>query len=137
MKTIKQIVLWSFAFCFIHACDDKPETTAVESVKNVVGTSEVDVCCLASYEILENGDTVNRIYGKEKVKDGRWITFVMIDQQEKQTDKATAGAAVMVRTKMEEGRYRQNKRQGYWKLYNRYGTVRDSVEYKNDVPVVN
>jgi antitoxin component YwqK of YwqJK toxin-antitoxin module len=38
---------------------------------------------------------------------------------------------------MEEGRYRQNKRQGYWKLYNRYGTVRDSVEYKNDVPVVN
>ena len=36
---------------------------------------------------------------------------------------------------LEEGDYKDNKKQGVWVYYNVDGTIKNKVEYKDDVPV--
>lgn len=59
-------------------------------------------------------DTVNKtdVNGH---KQGRWI--------------------ITERIIIEEGSYKDNKREGFWKHYNSDGSIKDSIEYKNDVPL--
>ena len=51
------------------------------------------------------------------------------------SDKKENTVNTIIRAKIEEGYYRCNKRTGFWKFYNNDGTLKDSVEYKNDVAV--
>lgn len=43
----------------------------------------------------------------------------------------------IIRNKLEEGYYRFDKKVGFWKFYNEEGTLKDSVEYKNDMSILN
>ena len=40
----------------------------------------------------------------------------------------------MEREKTEEGFYKDNQKTGYWKNYNRNGTLKDSVLFENGIP---
>jgi antitoxin component YwqK of YwqJK toxin-antitoxin module len=58
-----------------------------------------------------------------------WITFALA---------VTKNNKVKTnKVKIEEGYYRKNKKFGVWKFYNEDGTIRDSVEYKNFIPLAN
>jgi hypothetical protein len=129
MKTIKLFTFGTLAVFFIQACADKTEAVTIKQDTNSIDT--INIGCLASYDInpLDNKEKINQVYGKDKVKDGHWITFGFAVT--KTTDKKTN------RIKIEEGYYRKNKKEGYWKFFKDDGTIKDSVEYKNDLPLTN
>jgi hypothetical protein len=124
MKTGVVLIL---IFFFI-SCSDTIETLKVVQTPNQKSdeVNILDIGCIVTYETLENGEEINRVFGKEKVRHGHWITYVLIVPKGSTTNK-------MVRAKMEEGFYHWNKKVGFWKIYNQDGTVRDSIEYKNGV----
>ena len=68
------------------------------------------------------------MFGKDHIKSGHWISYGFT--LKKTVDNKTE------RVKIEEGYYRNNKKTGFWKFYNEDGTLKDSVEYKDDVPVI-
>lgn len=86
--------------------------------------------CLTSFETV-NGETINKTYGGG-IKDGHWITYEFVIPNVKQNKDSK-----VIRAKMEEGYYKENKKEGFWKFYNNDGTLKDSVEYKNDEPILN
>ena len=124
MRTLT-ILLFLTALSFFYSCDDQPEPVVAQ--QDSVITELNRGCPNSSYEVLANGDTVNKSYGNEKIKEGHWITFVLINRNpnDKKIEKC----------RMEEGYYKNNKKTGFWILYNRDGSVRDSVEYRDDVLV--
>jgi hypothetical protein len=123
MKTWFPII---FIFILI-SCNDTIETVKIEQISNAFDNT-MNVGCPGSYEILENGEYINCRFGKDKIRHGHWITYVLIVPEGSKTNK-------MVRAKMEEGYYHWNKRVGFWKIYNQDGTIRDSLEYKNGIAV--
>ncbi len=125
MKTIKLVILTSIAFFLIEACADKIKEQVKQSNKN-------DLNCLPHIEILRNGDTINK-RREDGTKEGHWIFFEWIVPMGKEPNGA---AGKLVRAKVEEGYYKNNKKEGFWKFYNQNeGKFKDSVEYKNDVAV--
>ena len=126
MKTIKLFVFVTIALCFTEACDEKPKTTA-----NIISK---DINCPVPKEFLENGDTINKTL-ENGIKVGHWISFDWIIPKGKEPN---AAAVRVVRAKLEEGFYKNNKKEGFWKFYDKdNGTFKDSVEYKNDIAVTN
>ena len=125
MKTFKLFTLGTIIFCFIQACSDKPKTEETET------TEKMGRGCFDIYEL--NGlDTINRQYG-DGTKEGHWIIYAWIDPKEKGEGDKKPG-----RSKITEGNYKDNKKEGFWKFYDKNdGTLLDSVEYKNDVAVTN
>jgi hypothetical protein len=123
---MKNIILIAILFVLI-SCNTKTELhEALSSNKHAAPISQKG--CLASYETV-NGETINKTYGGD-IKDGHWIHFEFVIPTAKENkDKK------VVRAKMEEGYYKENKKEGFWKFYNKDGTLKESVEYKNDVPV--
>ena len=134
----KLFIIGIVIFCFIQACGNRSETVITEQGTNTIDT--INIGCLGSYEInvLGNGETINRLYGKERIKQGHWINFEFIIPTGKQSFEANENKNKKVaRTKLEEGYYRHNKKEGFWKSYNKYGTLKDSLQYKNDIAVIN
>jgi hypothetical protein len=122
MKTFKLFTLGTIVFFFIQACSDKPKTETAEKMGRG---------CFDIYElnVLDNHDTINRQYG-DGTKEGHWIIYAWIDPKEKAVGENNPG-----RSKITEGYYKDNKKEGFWKSFNKDGTLNDSVEYKNDFPV--
>lgn len=129
MKTIKLFTFGTLFLFFIQACCDEKETVTIKQDTNAIDT--LTIGCLGSYDInpSDNKERINQVYGKDRIKDGHFITFGFAVT--KNADNKTA------RIKIEEGYYRRNKKVGFWKFYKDDGTIKDSVEYKNDVPVSN
>ena len=127
MKTIKLFVLGIFVLFFIQACFENTESISIKQSTNTNDT--LTIGCLGSYEInpLDNKEKINQLYGKEKIKNGHWITFGF-SVTKNVSNKAT-------RIKLEEGYYKRNKKNGFWKFYNDDGSFKDSVKYINDVAV--
>jgi hypothetical protein len=107
--------------CQMEICPRRSDRDAVDTL---------NFCCLGNYELspFKEGDTINRRYHHNQVKHGHWITKVLISGNE--TSRSFAYTSQMRWAKVEEGMYRYGKRVGYWRNYNKDGTLRDSVEYK-------
>jgi antitoxin component YwqK of YwqJK toxin-antitoxin module len=113
----------------MHACGEDNETLTLNRITNTVDT--LITGCLVSYDInpSDNKERINQVFGKDHIKDGHWITFALA---------VTKNSKVKTsKVKIEEGYYRKNKKVGVWKFYNEDGTIRDSVEYKNYIPIAN
>jgi len=110
MKTLKPFALGAITICMIQACKE-PKTNSME-----------DKYSAGSYELNVDGrnDTINMIYA-DGSKEGHWIIKVW--------------TAETGRIKTAEGYYKDNKKEGYWKFFNKDGSLKDSVEYKNDVAI--
>ncbi len=126
MKTIKLFFAAAGLLCLVQACSDEP---IVKENSNTTDT--VNIGCLASYELLpgEKIDTVNKLYGKEKIKHGRWVDYELSVQAEKSNTLKTT----RVITGM--GHYKKNKKEGLWRFFKPDGSLKDSVVYKNDSAV--
>jgi len=129
MKLFSLLIFETIFLFLITACNQKTEL--VSKSNETIGIDTINIGYLGSYDVnpLDTSEKINQVYDKEKIKHGHWIAF---------------GAAVtktmndkVVRTKIEEGYYRFNKKVGFWKFYNEDGTLKDSIEYKNDIAVVN
>jgi len=110
MKTLKRIMPGAIIVVMIQACNTEPNTTDMND-KHSAGSFELNV--------HGHNDTINMIYA-DGSKEGHWISSVWSNGS---------------RVKMEEGYYKDNKKEGYWKFFNKDGSLKDSVEYKNDVAI--
>ena len=129
MKTIKLLPFAALILLLLQACVSETENMAIKQHTNTIDT--LTMGCLDSYDInpSDNKEKINQVYGKNHVKEGHWIAFGFAVTK-KANNKAN-------RIKIEEGYYRRNKKVGFWKFYRADNTIKDSVEYKNDVPVPN
>lgn len=128
MKIATQLLIITIAFFLTLACSEKPEIVTLNKT-NIIDT--INIGCLGTYDLnpLNTHERINQVYDKQKIKHGHWISFGV-------TVTKIADDKV-IRTKLEEGYYRFNKKVGFWKFYNEDGSLKDSIEYKNDVAVVN
>lgn len=126
---MNKIILIAILAFVLVSCNTKNEEHVPLS-SSIDGATISQKGCLASYETV-NGERINKIYGGD-IKDGHWIHYeFVIPTAKENTNKK------VVRAKIEEGYYKENKKEGFWKFYNKGGTLKDSVEYKNDVPIHN
>lgn len=112
----KQIAL------FMHSL--RPFTGAIILLFTFSCSVRSDRKCLNSFELGDTGDTINIIDCKG-LQQGHWIISKVI-----MTDKTHAKMI-----KIEEGFFRDNKKEGFWKFFNTDGSIKDSLEYKDDVPM--
>lgn len=92
-----------------------------------------------SHELISNYnkiDTVNFIYDGKK--QGRWVVIKDVIPKASILPTDTKGTLPdkVIRMIIEEGYYKDDKKEGYWKYYNEEdGSFKDSVAYKNGVVV--
>ena len=115
MKT-KLFFILAIILFLIQSCGESKEPAAGE-------------CRLhgGSYELVGH-DTINLInlIDCDSIKQGHWIVhkYAVLNKQ--------IGPERIID---EEGFYKDNKKQGFWKKYSNAGKVLDSVEYKDGVAV--
>jgi antitoxin component YwqK of YwqJK toxin-antitoxin module len=134
MNTIKLFIFGTFTFCFIQACDDKPKT-----ITENLGPVETNG------NLIYKGDTINRQYNG--VRQGHFVVFengVQRDAAKTESSPSAVNTEVNKQNAMsslgipiEEGDYKDGKKQGTWTYYNPDGSIKNTVEYKDDVPVKN
>jgi len=76
-----------------------------------------------SYELLQNGDTINKIDTEGK-KQGKWIIF----------GRHKPGTCYQPEQKVEEGMYIDNKKNGLWIEYYCNGNLKGKIQYVNGRP---
>lgn len=105
-------------------------------ISSCQNNNEVEKKCFASFELNNSEgqlDTVNLI-DCDKNKQGRWVVTKNIIPKFSilPTDNNKTLHSKIIRRVVEEGYYRDNKKEGYWKYYNEEdGSVKDSVLYIN------
>jgi hypothetical protein len=110
MKSTKLLILFSITLLSIQSCDNKNEVSGHPYFK--------------SFEIsLMNGDTINLIDYKGR-KQGHWIItkFAILNKH---------NPAEPVR--FEEGFYKDNKKEGFWRKFSNVGDQTDSTFYENGI----
>jgi hypothetical protein len=116
MKTLI-IITWIPIILFISSCSCKTEAEKRNKIEGLVDT--LNIGCLSSYDInpSNNQEKINKVYGKDQIKDGHWIIFGIAKNAHEKVN----------RVKLEDGYYRKNKKIGFWKLFNKDGTLKDSI----------
>src|ERR1043165_938531 len=102
----------------------------------VVIESELTRGCLASYELAGENlrDTVNRVYGFG-VRHGHWITYGYYVKGAKPGPAPNGkNENGMIKVKLQEGWYNNNRKVGIWRTYDQDGTVIDSTSFKSEFP---
>jgi antitoxin component YwqK of YwqJK toxin-antitoxin module len=133
MKTVKLFIFGGATFCIIQACNNNSNTSTEKQ-----GSKWPEV----SFELYKD-DTIN--LNIDGIKQGHWIIFENSIQnntaytksapthsEEDQQPKSLTGLG----SPLEEGYYKDGKKQGFWKYYNVDGNLKDSVEYKDDQVVL-
>ena len=125
MKTFKLFFVLITTLLFIH-CENTPHPISSININ--------------SYELQANGDTINRT--RNNLRQGHWIVFdnetttnisytkCPPDSIDKEKPKS-----MTIRIPIEEGYYKDNKRQGLWTFHNTDGSLKNGIEYKDDLPV--
>jgi antitoxin component YwqK of YwqJK toxin-antitoxin module len=128
--TLGVFISFTFPSCEEDSHEDKTEVAIIQTPLNLADT--LNMGCLSAYEInyAGNKDTINRTYGDKKIKDGYWIIFGLSNSSEK-----SSTVPQLARIKLADGYYKKNKKEGFWKFYKEDGSLKDSVEYKNDVQI--
>lgn len=112
----------SLAFTFaLMACENK----------NELGRP-LGECSYELVRVNQKMDTINLTYDGQK--QGRWLVFKNIIPKSSilPTDNTKILQSKIVRRTMEEGYYKDNKKVGYWKIYNEEdGSLKDSVLFQN------
>jgi hypothetical protein len=133
MKSLKAIFILT-TFTFIFSCGQK-DCDKGEIVYSGVQVSSPNTAP-SSYEIDVTGhDTINWT-DNNGLRQGRWIVRDLVipgGKRPNETKEEMASRAQ--RVKFEEGRYKDGKKQGVWKYYNQDGTTKETIEYKDDIPV--
>lgn len=126
MRFISSVLILFLA----SSCEDDLQEEKKESYINMGDT--INAGCLSSYEINYAGanDTINRTYGNKNIKEGHWIFFGLSNRSDK-----TSTAPQLANVKLAEGYYKKDKKEGVWKFYKDDGSLKNSIEYKNDVQV--
>lgn len=123
MKTIRLLLPFIIIIVTI-ACQDKP----------AYHEKPIGEC---SYELIgpAGKDTVNLIYDGKK--EGHWVVKdhvsveVSLCKDSTHKDSKKHSYRKIEYCIVEEGFYKNNKKEGLWKHYNPDGNVKDSVVYKN------
>ncbi|MBK7762735.1 MAG: hypothetical protein IPI46_05095 [Bacteroidetes bacterium] len=108
-----------FVFCigllplFINT--QKKKTVPKPSTKSI---PVIEVVSLVSFEILENGDTINRLDSKNN-RHGKWMAEYPAHHEEP--------------AYIEIGNYVQGAKQGLWQSYYTNGILISEVNYKNNL----
>lgn len=91
---------------------------------------------IISYEMIGR-DTLN-CTDENKMKQGHWIVFKMAvlnhtiyTQSANDTAKQKSITRDAERVKVEEGFYKDNKKEGVWKTFSPVGELKDSFNYKD------
>lgn len=134
MKTISYLFLF-IAVTLLPACDNQPST-----LTNNLGPADSFGC-----PIVYHGDTINKYY--HGVKQGHFVLFDTDVQRNTNYTKSPPDAVITEVNKqnsltspgkpLEEGDYKDDKKQGVWVYYNADGTIKTKIEYKDDVPLTN
>lgn len=135
MKTLQLFKFGTMTLCFIQACSNKP----TEGTENL-GPADNYGC-----PIVYNGDTINRSY--KGVKQGHFVLFDTDVQRNTSHTKSPPEAVYTEVNKqnsltspgkpVEEGDYKDGKKEGTWTYYNSDGTIKNTIEYKDDIEVKN
>ncbi len=128
MKTLKTIFVSTIAFLFIQSCGQKNSFDKKDIVY------EGGQAGMQSWE-MTGRDTIN-VTDVNGLKQGRWIVFGFVipgGKKPNETKEEMSNRAQ--RAIFEEGVYKDNKKQGIWKYYYKDGTIKNTTEYKDDVPV--
>jgi hypothetical protein len=128
MKKVKVIILIT---CLFFACACQEETSSSKSTSEHVFDS--------TYELLGK-DTINRT--DERGRQGLWVVydqnhFVNSNYSQAPSDSIAKGKRVPMASLLilEQGNYKDNAKQGLWLYYNTDGFFRDSIYYKDGLPV--
>jgi hypothetical protein len=103
-------------FILVQACE--PNNSKDFRAYNQIEFDTTKLDCLSNFEIFEN-ETINKMYGKQKMKEGHWINFEMNLSPNKK----------IIKVKTEEGHYHLNKKVGVWKYFDSKGITKDSINY--------
>lgn len=126
---MNKIILIPILLFILISCNSKKEEHG--PLNTGIGSAPVsEKGCLESFETV-NGERINKTMGNN-IKDGHWIHYEFVIPTAKKNKDSK-----VVRAKMQEGYYKENKKEGFWKFFNTDGTLKDSVEYKNDKPILN
>lgn len=133
--TFKPFILVAVTCCFIQSCSDKPKISTED-----LGPADNYGC-----PIVYNGDTINRSY--KGVKQGHFVLFDTDVQRNTAHTKSPPEAVYTEVNKqnsmtspgkpLEEGDYKDDKKQGIWTYYNPDGSIKTTVKFKDNVPVNN
>lgn len=131
MKTLKLFTFGTIAIFLLQACNDSPKT-----VREYLAPVETNG------NLIYNGDTINRQYNG--IRQGHFVLFENVVQRDSALSKNSLGAVNTEVNKqntmlsfgrpLEEGYYKDGKRQGTWTYYNPDGSIKNTVEYKDDLP---
>lgn len=128
---MKKLVLLHLFVFFILSCNDGSKKKNNNYNKDKIHLQG----CLQTYEIDPQRlhDTLNKIY-EGGIKQGHWLYYELAVKKTAQGEVIKGSS---YRTIVEDGYYINNKKEGYWKFYHKDGTLKDSVEYKNDIAITN
>ncbi|HWY09777.1 MAG TPA: hypothetical protein VN026_00555 [Bacteroidia bacterium] len=112
---IKILFILPVVLFLIQSCSENKEPAA-------------RVCRGGSYELsFKTGKDTFNLIDCENNKQGHWVIFKWVVLNKQNGPERIAD---------EEGFYKDNKKQGFWKKFSPIGKVLDSVEYKDGVAIV-
>lgn len=88
-----------------------------------------DKKCLGSFEVTPSSDTINVIDCKG-LKQGHWIM-----SKPTVTNDVHSNNVHTEMVKIEDGFYKDSKKEGLWQFFNADVSIKESIEYKDDSPV--
>lgn len=109
MRIFRSFVVLGIVLLHVSSCRDNSKTQSGKFP--------------TSYK-LDGTDTIN-FTDNNGLKQGRWIVFYNA------TSKSDSLNQKLI---SEDGIYKDNKKHGLWKYYNLDGSLKNSIEYKDDAP---
>ncbi len=124
------ILVFSGIVSVLMCCNS--DSSITNNSKSIKANNEIqDHGCLASYELSQYGDTVNRTFA-DGTKHGHWIHYEFIYDSMKMNHQGDPNQGSRIgKYKYQEGEYTYGEKTGLWKTYDKEGHILDSLVYPN------